>query len=91
MLDSYCVKLLYNFSLMLYMCSQAEWFVGVFACVCMGVFQLVYRLTQDTNAGMVVWMFVCEKRERVGAYGCMREGENTKYNLFVSTYRDFKE
>lgn len=91
MLDSYCVKLLYNFSLMLYMCSQVEWVVGVFACVSFCLFTGQHK-TQCRNGSANVCVFVCESdKERKGAYGCMLEGENTKYNLFVSTYRDFKE
>lgn len=43
MLDSYCVKLLYNFSLMLYMCSQVEWGVGVFARVSFCLFTGRYK------------------------------------------------
>ncbi len=56
MLDSYCVKLLYNVSLMLYMCTQVEWDVGAFAGMCLSACS---HAKIRHCAGMIVWMSVC--------------------------------
>lgn len=66
--DSYCVKILYNLSLMLRMCSQVE--QGV--CVCMCVFLLVYKRSWQTAGTVYGWMCVCVcVFVWTGAYGCV--------------------
>ena len=95
-------KITVQFSLMLYMCSQGEWGVGVFACVCVCVCVSLCLFTgqhkdteQEWSLCVCVYVRVAvTERASDGVRGSIwmhvKGRKNTKY-LFVSTYRDFKE